>query len=148
MVAVALWSVLTGCDRRTVYSHYEHTPVYGWEKTHHLSYEVAPVKSGRTYREEIGVRINNGFPFRSITLIVEQQVFPSGVHRSDTLTCKFTDDNGNMQGVGVASYQFKYHLCNMTLQQGDSLHVAIRHNMRREILPGITDVGVTLQGID
>jgi hypothetical protein len=32
----------------------------------------------------------------------------------------------------------------LQLQEGDSLHVVVRHNMKREILPGIFDVGIKL----
>ena len=30
----------------------------------------------------------------------------------------------------------------MEIEQGDSLRINIRHNMKREILPGIADVGI------
>ena len=70
------------------------------------------------------------------------------MRRSDTLSCKLVDADGTVQGEGVSFYQYRFHLCNMKLTQGDSLRVSIRHNMKREILPGIADVGVTLTKIN
>ena len=146
VLTVAL--AIAGCNRKTIYSHYEHTPIYGWEKTDHLSFVVSPVTDNGTFREEVGLRINGAYPFMGLTLIVEQQVYPSGMRRSDTLSCKLVDADGTVQGEGVSFYQYRFHLCNMRLAQGDSLRVSIRHNMKREILPGIADVGVTLTKIN
>lgn len=142
LITVAL--TLVGCNRNTIYSHYEHTPINGWERVDRLSFDLASVTVGGNYHEEIGLRINKDYPFKGLTLIVEQQVFPSGVSRSDTLTCKLIDDKGIILGEGVSFYQYHFHLCDMPLAKGDSLHVQIRHHMRREILSGISDVGVTL----
>ena len=137
--------MLTACTRRTIYSHYEHTPITGWEKTDHLTFVCSPVNADGNYREEVGLRINSAYPFMGLTLIVEQQVQPSGMKRSDTLSCRLINTDGTPLGEGVSFFQYSFYLCNMQLSRGDSLHVSIRHNMRREILPGIADVGVTLK---
>lgn len=146
LFAVAL--LVCGCNRKTIYSHYEHTPVEGWERVDGLSFDFSPVPYDGTFREDIGLRINSSYPFMGLTLIVEQQVYPMGVRRSDTLSCKLIDDDGTIQGEGISSFQYNFHLCNLKLEKGDSLHVHIRHNMKREILPGISDVGVTLRNTD
>jgi hypothetical protein len=31
------------------------------------------------------------------------------------------------------------------LNEGDSLHVLVKHNMKREIMPGITDIGLRVE---
>ena len=143
LVGVVL--TLVGCNRKTIYSHYEHTPINGWEKVDRLSFSIPPIRDGGTFREDVGLRINGAYPFMGLTLIVEQQVFPSGTKYSDTLSCKLIDDDGNIRGEGVCFYQYQFHLCDLELAKGDSLHVSVRHNMKREILPGISDVGVTLR---
>ena len=33
------------------------------------------------------------------------------------------------------------------MHQGDSIHVAIRHDMKREILPGVSDIGIKISKI-
>ena len=33
----------------------------------------------------------------------------------------------------------------MKLNKGDSIHLCISHNMKREIMPGIADVGICLK---
>lgn len=146
LLTVAL--TMVGCNRKAIYSHYEHTPISGWEKLDRLLFVLSPVTEDGTFREEIGLRINGAYPFMGLTLIVEQQVFPSGMTRSDTLSCKLIDSDGTILGEGVSFYQYNFHLCNMQLSKGDSLSINIRHNMKREILPGISDIGVTLRNTD
>ena len=76
ILAVAV--VLTGCDRNKVYSHYEHVPQGGWDKTDTLFFEVPPVKEAGTYQEEIGIRTDLDYPFQSLALVVAQEIHPKG----------------------------------------------------------------------
>ena len=142
LLTVAL--ALAGCNRKTIYSHYEHTPINGWERVDDLSFTLSPVRMGGTFREEIGLRINGAYPFMGLTLIVEQQVFPSGITRSDTLSCKLIDNDGTILGEGISFYQYNFHVNTLRLHEGDSLHITVRHNMKREIMPGVSDVGIRL----
>jgi gliding motility-associated lipoprotein GldH len=80
----------------------------------------------------------------SLQLIVEQQLLTSGKLRADTLTCSLIDLQGTPLGDGVSHYQYLLPLNSLMLHQKERLRVAIRHNMKREILPGITDVGIRL----
>ncbi len=145
---LALLLATTACRRSTVYSHYEHTPIAGWDKNEVQHYSTAPLPRDGRYREEVGLRITGAYPFTGLTLIVEQMVWPSGTTRSDTLWCKLIDHDGNVQGEGISYYQYAFHLCDIDLLRGDSLSVSIRHNMKREMLPGISDVGLTLTRLE
>jgi len=136
--------VLMACHLSTVYSHYEHVPVSGWERNDTLTFCIKPLKQEGTYREDIGIRINGTFPFMGLTLIINQQVFPSLESRKDTLSFDLVGEDGNAKGQGVNHYQYTLPLTMLTLNEGDSLCVRIRHDMKREILPGITDIGVSL----
>lgn len=148
IAAVCTTVSLTACDRRTVYNHYEHTPVAGWERNDTLTFNTEAVKLGGRYMEEIGLRINGNYPFMGLNLIVEQTVLPAGDRRSDTLNCNLIDEQGTAKGRGVSHYQYMFHLTTLRLNRGDRLHIAIRHDMKREILPGITDIGVRLSRND
>ena len=41
-------------------------------------------------------------------------------------------------------YQYRFHLPDISLNEGDSLCFRIHHNMRREEMPGVSDVGLRL----
>lgn len=144
-IGVCMVLVLTACHAGIIYSQYKHVPTAGWEKNDEVSFSVDPIKVDGTYDEEIGIRINNNYPFTAVTLIINQTVFPSYETFSDTLECSLIDDEGNAKGPGIGHYQYNFHLTTVELQKGDSMQVTIRHDMKREILPGIADIGVTLK---
>ncbi len=141
-LAVALLSA--SCDRKTIYDNYEHTPVNGWEKNDTLTFAIDSVEQEGEYVEEIGVRINGLYPFMSLSLVVQQTVLPMGKTYDTTLNCKLIDQNGKAKGSGISCYQYSFPLKVVPLSVGDTLRVAVRHNMKREILPGVSDIGLKL----
>ena len=143
IVAAAL--ALAACGGSTVYDKYRPARIDGWEKNDTLVYDVPPLAAAGQYRQEIGVRISGAYPFTSLSLFVEQIVEPGHRRRVDTLTCRLYDDKGNILGRGVGSYQYDFILADVSLHKGDSLHVIIRHVMKREILPGISDIGFRIK---
>ncbi len=142
LLTVAL--TLVGCNRKTIYSHYEHTPIDGWENNDTLSFTVTPIRSDGTYSENVGLRISSMFPFTGLTLIVHQQVLPYGLMRSDTLHARLISQDGIIQGQGISHFQYDFHIADLHLKANDTLLVKIHHNMKRELLPGVSDVGITL----
>lgn len=150
IVIAGLLAVLIGlsaCERGVVYDHYEHTVLAGWEKIDTLSYAVPRVTDNGLYAVTLGLRVNRLYPFQSLTLIVEQTAYPSRKTHVDTLNCQLVDANGNIKGNGVTHYQYNFHVSDLRLGANDSLHISVRHDMKREILPGISDVGIKVEKI-
>ena len=136
--------VTASCNRKTIYHHYEHTPMAGWEKNDTLVFTLPTSKTRAVVQRDVEMRISGGFPFQRLYLIVEQTIFPSNIRRRDTLNCHLIDPEGNIEGNGVSLYQYRFHMSDISLNEGDSLQICIRHNMKREILPDIADVGIRL----
>ena len=136
--------IASACNNRTVYSHYEHVPIAGWERNDTLFFHLKPVTTDGTYHEELALRINDGYPFQSLSLIIKQTVYPNGFVFRDTLNCTLIDNNGRVKGNGASIYQYSYHFNDIQLAEGDSVVVSVRHNMKREILPAISDVGLVV----
>lgn len=136
--------LLTACNKRTVYYHYEHTPLTGWERNDTISFVAGPFDKDGLYEEEVGLRITGEYPFMGLNMIVEQQIASTQESRRDTLVCDLVNENGSVNGAGVSQYQYMFRLSTLELQAGEKLFVAIRHDMKREILPGISDVGVKI----
>jgi gliding motility-associated lipoprotein GldH len=137
--------LLTGCKQSTVYYHFENTPENGWEKTDPVIFDVNKMTADAICQEELALRISNKYPFMRLTLIVEQTIFPSGETMIDTLDCNLIDERGNAQGNGVSQYQYMFPLKLLQLHSGDSLQFSVHHDMKREILPGITSVGIKIK---
>ncbi len=144
MILFTVAWALASCNRNTVYSHYEDTSLDGWERTDTLKFNDIVIKANADYIEEVGIRISDRFPFQSLFLVAEQHVRPSGTFRTDTFSCKLIDRNGYVKGRGLTYFQYNFHLTTLHLNAGDTLDVCIKHNMRREILPGVANIGITL----
>lgn len=144
MASVLVVILLTACDHRVVYDRYQSTPLAGWEKNDTLSFAIPSLEKTAIYRAVLGVRTTDAYPFTSITLIVEQEILPARRFVSDTICCHLTDAQGNVLGDGISYRQYQFDISTQQLQEGDSLHVVVRHNMKREILPGVSDVGIRL----
>ena len=148
-----LVSLLSSCKDTLVYDSYMHTPIAGWEKNDMLSFEVPPLAASGYYQEQVGLRITGGYPFMSLTLIVEQTIFPSKekkwekIEKVDTVQCNLTDKNGITKGQGISYYQYNFPINVYHINEGDSIHVTVRHDMKREILPGISDIGLKLNQV-
>ena len=145
LLAAMLLLVLSACNRKLVYDRYLSTPISGWEKNDTLSYDIRPVSGTDTYDMWLGLRTSEAYPFTAITLIVEQHIYPKDTIVNDTVNCKLTDRHGNASGSGVHFHQYRFPVNSLQLQDGDSIHLRVRHDMKREILPGISDVGISLR---
>ena len=138
-------AVAVSCATDTVYYSYAHTPVAGWEKNDTLTFNIPGMAAPGTYGQQVGLRMTSAFPFTSISLIVEQRIMPRGKVLTDTIKCPITDIRGNFLGDGISSFQYMFPLREVTLNKKDSIHVSMRHNMKREILPGVSDIGLKME---
>lgn len=135
---------LLACKGNKVYDDFQHTNLSGWEKNDHIVFEIPPVSESGTYESVLSMRITHEFPFKSVTLIVTQSVYPEERIVADTLKCDLIGDNGLPMGRGVSYYQYDFPVGKQHLNKGDSVSISVRHDMKREILPGISDVGISL----
>ena len=137
-------TALQSCNESKVYDKYDHTPLSGWEKNDTLRFDIPRLTADGMYKSTLGLRITDNYPFMGLTLIVEQRLMPADTIFTDTVKCELTDRNGKTRGKGVSYYQFRFPVTKMQLSKGDSLHIRVRHDMKREMLPGISDVGISL----
>lgn len=133
------------CNGRKVYDRFEHTPLLGWERNDTVTFRVPAVEEDGRYSLVLNMRTDNSFPFTNITMIVNRYVSPSGLHSADTLKCQLANHRGQSLGKGINLYQYSFRISSEQLAKGDSLSVTVNHNMMREILPGVSDVGLTIE---
>ena len=104
---------------------------------------------GGDYSEILGMRISDNYPCTSKCSIVDNTSIPKGnplnlSTQSDTITCSLFDSDGSIKGDGVSIFQYRNHVKNISVEEGDSLEVRVRHNMKRKILNCILDIGIQL----
>ena len=76
MVAVAFLATATfvSCYQNTAFYRYFPVNIEGWEKADFLEYSVPSVSLGGYYVEEIGVRTSRDYPYRQLSLAIQQKV--------------------------------------------------------------------------
>lgn len=146
MSAIFIMVLLTSaCDTDVMYDSFLHIPADGWEKSDTLNFDVPKAKEDGLYRLEIGLRTTSAFPFTSLTFVADQFIEPGHRLTSDTLNCRLSDDKGNTLGNGISLYQYRYILNDVNLCCGDSLRICVRHIMKRETIPGISELGIKIR---
>ena len=144
LLLTVAWS-MTSCSRQqTVYANYAHIDDTTWEKTDTITFDVPPVKAAGTYQEKLGLRLTDDFPFLALSMDIEIQVQPKGILHSSQHKFSVIDQGGNPKGKGLSLQQYTFDLGDLELEEGDSLHISMAHNMKREILPGVVDLGIIL----
>ena len=132
------------CDRQKVFSRYEHIESSQWEKTDTVHFSSPHMQEAGTYQGTLGLRIESDYPYRELALEVNMQILPSGQTLKRSLNCELIDKSGTIKGSGISQYQYEFPVDLLQLEKDDSLQVTIIHNMRRELMPNICDVGFTL----
>lgn len=138
---------LTGCESKPLSYSYRSTPVEGWEQGDTLHFHVDSVAHAGKYRMTLGIRYSatTPYPFQSLWLVVREHWHnPESVY-CDTVECKLSNADGDIKGTGVSIYQVEQYLHDRLLQEGMSADITINHIMQREMLPGITDVGLRIE---
>lgn len=76
--------------------------------------------------------------------IVNDSIDLDRAHRiaTDTVTFRFSDTDDRATGIAVR--QFRVPLCSVHLLKGQSARLTIRHIMRLEAVPGLSDIGVSI----
>ena len=136
---------LSACGKKA-FDRYEHTPTGGWEKNDTLTFHVPKMAETGIYEEKLGLRIDNSFPFMRLALIVETLVMPDFHVLRDTVMPELVDVHGRYTGNGIGLFQYTIPIRELHLREGDSLRICVRHDMKREIIPGVSDVGIMLSG--
>lgn len=144
IVALLTLMVLCGCQRQVAYHAFHHVYEPGWDKTDTLHYDVKPLEADGNYRLDTELRTDKNYPFQQLMVEVEQTVYPSKETFHNVISCELISEKGVISGDGISYFQYQFHVRDLSLHQGDSIHISLTHNMKREIMPGITDVGVRL----
>ena len=72
---------------------------------------------------------------------------PGNQELTDTINCTFSKPDGTRLSRGISYYQYSYPIAKHDLREGDSLVVSVYHDMKRDMLPGISDVGIHISRV-
>ena len=136
--------ILCGCQQQVAYHAFRHIYEPGWDKTDTLYFDISPVAKDGNYRLDAELRTDKNYPFQQLTIEIEQTIYPSKESFNNNIDCNLISESGVIEGDGISYFQYEFYVRGLSLHKGDSVHICLTHNMKREIMPGISDVGVKL----
>lgn len=139
--------MMAACRKSPAAFEYCPTPVEGWESGDTLRFRIDTIREAGTYSLSLGVRSSASlpYPFQRLYVVVRQQWHHPEESRHDTVACELVSPDGEIQGQGVSIYQYICPVGECELSEGQTGEITVNHIMRREILPGITDIGIRLE---
>ena len=140
--------LLTACTGRVIYYKYQPVPQTVWSSDKPILFNIDSVRHEGDYKFQLSIRTGSSFPFQALWIVVEQHWTNPTTTRLDTIICPISDDRGNFTGQGISVYQQNYDIGTYTISKGSKAKIKISHIMRREQLPGVTDVGLQMVRVD
>ena len=144
LVVLLALIVLCGCQQQVAYHEFRHIYEPGWDKSDTIHFDTRSLSAGGSYCLDAELRTDKNYPFQKLTIEIEQTVYPSKEKYHDVIDCDLISEEGVIEGDGISYFQYQFHVRDLSLHKGDSVHICLTHNMKREIMPGITDVGIRL----
>lgn len=119
-----------------------------WKKNDAQTFDFE-VKDAQNQKNLIFVvRNNNDYPYSNLRLIAKIEHNKKNIS-TDTLNFVLAKPNGEWIGTGFGDTKeilFQYKL-NYKFPQNGSYSVKVVHAMRRNVLPGIEDIGIKIQNL-
>lgn len=128
-----------------LYHHYETVADEGWDKEDTLLFSTDTLRETASCSLEVEMRTTMDYPYRSLSMMVEETAVPTGEKRVYSVTLQIATDEGERNGEHIS-------ICTLgevlpgehKVMKGNVVNYKIYHKMRRQVLPGIKDVGVKL----
>ena len=139
---------VTGCSLDVKYSMYKPVDSGGWALSDTIEFNTDTLREGGCYGFTCGVRTRRAFPYRDLVMMVERTVYRDSLvvlHKLERVTCSIAAEDGSAKGEGVALKLHETALRNFVVERGDSIVAKIYHQMAIETLPGVVDVGLTIE---
>lgn len=143
LLFLALGVITSSCsDRHSSFSRFENLPDNGWRYGDTVKIVPSRLDSATMRTLEVAIRHSNDYPYRNLWLEVSYTTRHFTIR--DTIELELADVYGRWLGKGFGpSYQVSRPL-GARFALPDSTPIYIRHIMRVDTLPGIEQIGITI----
>lgn len=140
-VAIFLFN---SCTESTVFHAYQPVDKEGWGKHDTLYFQLPKDSVTDMYTMKIGLRTTDDYKYTSLWIVLEQDLEKKGKFTRDTVNFPVTDKQGNILGKGFSSYQQEMEVEKVKTTPQGGTTVKLYHIMKREVVDGISDVGINV----
>lgn len=159
LMVLCLCSAFISCQQRSdmVAKYKDITTPGGWYEKDTILLPLDTIPLSGTYSCQLCIRANNLYPYQNFSVIAQMTCYDKERKKKgegvkllrrevhyDIVPSSSSILNAQ-SSAGMAYHDYEANLGQFTLDQGDSVVVAVKQNMRRETVPHISSVGVVLE---
>lgn len=146
IMTICLVFSMTSCETAdTAYHSYHDISEEGWQNRDTIVFHIDTIQHYGDYTSYLCLRTHPDYPYRNLSVTVWQMDTRGKSKEKKTVKLEVRDKDGEQRGTGITYYVHEVPLFKRWLEPGDSVMVAVNHNMTREYMPGIMSVGVKLK---
>ena len=139
-------SLLSACDKQTVYHSFQSLPGEGWMRKDTLYFKVNVPDSLTYYKLSIEIRNRNNYPYQNLFLSVCYDSPDSVSLPADTIQLTLADDEGIWRGDGWGGlYQTATPAGSIRINKRGIYCFKITYVLPDETLQGLNDIGIKLK---
>lgn len=138
-------SLLSACDKQTVYHSFHSLPGEGWRRQDTLTFDVEVNDSLTRYKLFLETRNRISYPYRELSLSVRCLSADSLPSPADTIQLMLATPEGIWTGEGWGGlYQNSVPAGSIRIGKPGTYRIQVAYTLPDERLPGLNDVGIKL----
>ena len=139
-------SLLSACDKQTVYHSFQSLPTEGWLREDTLSFDVKVTDSLTYYKLSLEVRNRSNYPYQNLPLSICYTIADSIPSPTDTIQLILADKEGIWKGDGWGGlYQTAVSAGSVQIGKPGTYLFKVAYTLPDERLQGINDIGIKLK---
>ena len=139
-------SLLSACDKQTVYHSFQSLPTEGWLREDTLSFDVKVTDSLTYYKLSLEVRNRSNYPYQNLPLSICYTIADSIPSPTDTIQLILADKEGIWKGDGWGGlYQTAVSAGSVRIGKPGIYLFKVAYTLPDERLQGINDIGIKLK---
>lgn len=139
-------SLLSACDKQTVYHSFQSLPTEGWLRKDTLSFDVKVTDSLTYYKLSLEVRNRSNYPYQNLPLSICYTTTDSIPAPADTIQLILADKEGVWKGDGWGGlYQTAVSAGSIRIGKPGTYLFKVAYTLPDDRLQGINDIGIKLK---
>lgn len=139
-------SLLSACDKQTVYHSFQSLPTKGWMQKDTLYFNVDITDSMTYYKLWMEVRNRNNYPYQNLPLSICCDAPDSTLLPADTVQLTLANKEGIWKGDGWGGlYQTATQAGSIRIGKPGIYRFKVAYVLPDESLQGINDIGIKLE---
>lgn len=145
IAALILLICLEACSsKQNSYSEFVHLPDVGWLVGYPCYFAPTVDDSLACYDVRLAIRYDKDYLYSGIGLVVDLLSGDSVVNRAN-VSMRLSDSNGNWLGSGFGSLYQMETLVHAGINLDSINHIVVWQSTGCDTLPGVTEVGITIE---